>query len=171
MKPSELALGSPTAASEPVAEVAEADRQERDTSSPPGAWGELEVHGPSRQPQTKPTPPKKRSAEKQSGRRTGRILRDKQLTKEQRQKIEQARMMKQQTVDVVSADGATNTFDLRRMRATKYSDVASTEAAERGDTAARYPVGVGRGPRLGDETRSTWSMRAAQSSFHIQVFL
>eukprot|EP01043_Picozoa_sp_COSAG02_P024004 COSAG02_NODE_1298_length_13386_cov_119.041921_6_plen_560_part_00 len=120
----ELAPKSAVVASEPVTALAEADG--RDTSSPPGAWGELEA--PSPEPEAKPTPPKKRS-----GRRTGRILRDKQLTKEERQVIEQARMIKQQTVDVVSADGATTTFDLRRMRATKYGDLASKEAAERGE--------------------------------------
>ncbi len=123
----ELEPKSAVAASEePVTALAETDGQQRDTSSPPGAWGELEAASP--EPQAKPTPPKKRS-----GRRTCRILRDKQLTKEERQKIEQARVMKQQTVDVVSADGATTTFDLRRMRATKYRDLASKEAADRGE--------------------------------------
>jgi hypothetical protein len=171
-KPSKLALGSATAASEPVAEVAEADGQEHDTSgSPLGAWGELEAHGPSPQPQAKPTPPEKRSGEKQSGRRTARILRDKQLTKEERQKIEQARMMKQQTVDVVSADGVTTTFDLRRMRATKYSDVASKEAAERGEPAETQQHDI----QLESVEVPAWvtqpGVRVAQSSFHVQLFL
>lgn len=116
-----------------VAALKEDNEEARDTSAPPGAWGQLEVPATGSEAQVKPTPPKQRSAERR-GNHTGRkILQDDGLTKQQRKKIEGARMLKQQTVDVESADGSTTTFDLRQMRATKYTDRNSMRAAARGE--------------------------------------
>ena len=131
-KPSKLAAAAPAPAPAPAVVTIENEEQHGITSSPPAARDQLKVPKPNPEPQVQqtPAPPKRRCAQSQAEQRSGRILRDNQLTKEQRKKIEEARIMRQQTVDVESADGSTTTFDLRRMRATKY---AAKEAAERGE--------------------------------------
>ena len=142
---------------------------DRDTSSPPGAWSQLE---PGELDDVKPTPPKvRKSSAVKTGRGRARTTYDLSsvgsaaacllfvhhqqslsphqyvrlahvLMQAEKREIAIARTQKMERVDVVRSEGGVTSFDLRNNSATHYADITSMKDGIAQGESAALPVQI-----------------------------